>query len=583
MGAMTRSQNATKGQTAAWCALLLLVSLLSLRGWGTLQVGVYQDDAAYVVLARSLAFADAYGSMNVPGTPAPTRYPFGFPLVLTPLVGWFPHEPLAATLASLAATLISISLLYWGWPWFSPATSRWWGLGVGSLYGLSPGIMGQTREVMSDPVFTALVLLALLLTELFMRGRSPAGVSKSQGVSGGGPEVPAVLPPVPSPSEREARTGATSKDARHPSPSYRVCAALGAVLMLTLFTRWLGAVVWVVVLARIVFARTFAWQDRCRSVAAILGAGLGSLALVLVLTPIDLTQLSPGTYFMQRRDPPVRRTTGTPLKPGLDVVVEYASDKLRRVLVPIGSGERERVLLERFGLPQLSTAVSLSATALVIIGGWQAVRTAALAPSVLGYEILYFGALSQWPAVTPRYLYPILPFLIVHLLLAVGALGRVILRRWSEAKRRSQTVPVVAVWTVLVVVSTWKSWRVEDSRRFTGDLRLGATWLAAHSPPDAVVMAQYPHATYLYAERKAVRMAQVETAAELDRVLHDRDVDYLLLRPELKWRVDGVHRYDKHTHRVLLPAVAELASQGHLALVYESRPEEMVRVYRVER
>jgi hypothetical protein len=473
--------------------------------------------------------------INEPGLPSPAKYPFGFPLLLAPLARLFPHQLVTSTLVSLAATLVTISLLYWGWPLLSPTTTRWWGLGIASLYGLSPWVVGQTREVMSEPAFTALLVLALLLAEVCVR---------------------------------------------RPGPSYWLSAVLGVVLMFVLFTRWIGAVVCIAVLARIVLARK-SGNDRFRSVAAILVASLGAIAFVLVLTPVDLRQLTPERHLTELRSPPVRRKSGAPLKPGLEVIAKYASDKIRRAVVPAGGGARERALGERLGVGHLSTTMGVSVTALVALGAWRALRTRALAPSVLLFELLYFGALVFWPSVQLRFLFPLLPFLIFQLLLAVAAIGSAAERLWPGASRL-RTSGVVMVWAVLLVISAGKSWVVEDSRRFTGDLSLGATWLAAHTPAEAIVMSQYPQITYLYSERKTVQLPRVHTPAELDRVLQDRRVDYLLLRPELKWRPDGARAYDDDTRQTLLPALSELASRGNLAMVYES-PEEMVRVYRVER
>lgn len=523
-------------QAACWSAIVVVVTLLSLRGWGTLQPGIYQDDAFYLVLARSIAFGDSYGLINEPGPPAPAKYPFGFPLVLSPVVRLFPHQLEAATIVSLVATLITIALLYWGWPLLSSTTSRWWALGTVSLFAMSPWVVGQTREVLSEPTFTALVVLALLLTEACVHRRGP---------------------------------------------SYGLAAALGVVVMGAFFTRWIGISVVIAVFALIVLARK-PFADRVRSLATIFVAGLAALALVLVFTSVDLRQLTPERHLSELRSPPVRRKSGVRLEPGLAVIAEYASDELRRVVVPSGGGSRERALGERLGIRNLSTIIGVSVTTLLAFGAWQSMRTRALAPTVLLFELVYFGALCCWPSVTIRLLFPLLPFLILQLLLAVDALNRAAERLWPGA-RRLRTWAVVAVWGGLLLVSTAKSWVLGDSRRSTGDLGVGTTWLAAHSPPEAIVMSQHPQITYLYAERKTMKLPPVHTTAELERALQDGQVDYLLLRPELEWRPNGAHTYDAHTQQVVLPALSELTSQGKTAIVYESTPEEMVRVYQVKR
>jgi hypothetical protein len=72
-------------QSALWAAALALGVFLSLRDYQSYQVGFYQDDASYAVLTESLVRGPAYGYINEPGYPGPTRYPFGFPLILAPV------------------------------------------------------------------------------------------------------------------------------------------------------------------------------------------------------------------------------------------------------------------------------------------------------------------------------------------------------------------------------------------------------------------------------------------------------------------------------------------------------------------
>lgn len=246
--------SANAAQITAWLILLALITFLSLRGWGTFQVGVYQDDAVYVVLARSIAFGDQYGLINEPGFPRPSKFPFAFPLALAPVVHAFPDDPLACTLVSLAATLLNVTLLFWGWPLLGPGTSRWWGLGAAWLYGVTPRVIGQTRIVLSEPLFTFFVLLALVLVEARLR---------------------------------------------HTSGRRSLSVVLGIVLMLALFTRWVGVVVGMAVLVRLALAD---WSQFPRRCATIIGSAVGALALVLLLTSIDLRQVDPVRYLHSRQD-----------------------------------------------------------------------------------------------------------------------------------------------------------------------------------------------------------------------------------------------------------------------------------------
>lgn len=73
-----------RGRAAAIAGLLVLAAGLYLYRFDSFQVGTYMDDAQYVVLAKSLVQGPAYGLVSGPGPALPTRFPFGWPLLLAP-------------------------------------------------------------------------------------------------------------------------------------------------------------------------------------------------------------------------------------------------------------------------------------------------------------------------------------------------------------------------------------------------------------------------------------------------------------------------------------------------------------------
>src|ERR1700730_2310570 len=56
-------------------------------------VGVFADDAFYVLLARSVAEGQGFRFLNLPGSPAATHFPPGYPLVLAGLWRVAPSFP----------------------------------------------------------------------------------------------------------------------------------------------------------------------------------------------------------------------------------------------------------------------------------------------------------------------------------------------------------------------------------------------------------------------------------------------------------------------------------------------------------
>jgi len=74
-------------------ATLAIALLLGLFAMSDVAVGIFQDDGHYLILARALAFGDGYRYTNLPGAPAGTHFPPGFPLLLAPLWWMAPRFP----------------------------------------------------------------------------------------------------------------------------------------------------------------------------------------------------------------------------------------------------------------------------------------------------------------------------------------------------------------------------------------------------------------------------------------------------------------------------------------------------------
>src|SRR5581483_3816510 len=170
-------------QIALWVCVLLASLVLFFYKYSEFQIGAYHDDATYIVLAQSLVHSDTYGLIDRPGEPGSTQFPFGFPLLLSPIVRLFPDNLDALRSISFLATLINISLLFWGWHLFSRRRSYWWGLAIAALFGLSPLVVDESRMVMSEPVFLTFCLVALLLAEQAVQHRESAAWTLWMGIS----------------------------------------------------------------------------------------------------------------------------------------------------------------------------------------------------------------------------------------------------------------------------------------------------------------------------------------------------------------------------------------------------------------
>jgi hypothetical protein len=137
-------------------------------------VGVFWDDAVYVITAKALALGEGYRYIHLPGTPAATHYPPLWPAVLS--VVWrispeFPENvrlmkllnPAFLGLAAIAATILARRVARVR-PWVAALT-------VAASIAVAPMLL-LSAVLMSEPFCLALSAAALAsATTMVMRGR----------------------------------------------------------------------------------------------------------------------------------------------------------------------------------------------------------------------------------------------------------------------------------------------------------------------------------------------------------------------------------------------------------------------------
>ncbi len=125
-------------------------------------VGVVHDDAMYVILARSLASGEGYRYLNLPGAPAATHFPPGYPALLA-MVSWiapaFPASLVvfkalnAVFLAAAAVLLVRFAQ--------ARAVGARWAIALGAVSAISVPLLVLGSMVLSEPFFLAVLLLLL--------------------------------------------------------------------------------------------------------------------------------------------------------------------------------------------------------------------------------------------------------------------------------------------------------------------------------------------------------------------------------------------------------------------------------------
>jgi hypothetical protein len=507
---------------------MVLTASLSLRSFHDFQLGAYQDDAHYVILARSLVYTHNYGLMNVAGGPGQAMFPFGYPLVLAGVEAALPGNLDGLRAVSLAATLLTLSLLFWGWPLLSHTTSHWWGLAVASLYAISPLTIAQASIIMSEPVFTCLALGAWLLTEWCQSKR---------------------------PGSRAATLGALG---------------LGALLAFVSFTRTIGLVFVAVVFVR--YAIAFGWQA-WRSISLVVVGGLIFTTAIVVLTPVDASDImsSNSQYvadYLGYAQGTRRYVAQTDIAYGplvLRRAYRHAVRDVRALLVPVGGGAREAGLFASWGLPFLRDWVGLLIDAVALVGLIQWLRREGLTTFLMALG-LYYLAIGFWDWLGTRLLYPIQPQLYFALLLGAHWLVQLVQRRSHLPLKFGQYL-AVGLYFCLMAACVYKSFQIDDSRLHTGDLALRTQWINANAAPTAVIMSEQGGIDYLYSRRLTVTFPDVNAASpQVLAYLKQKGVNYVVVAPVLEWQTPYAPAYNSQT-QALKPSLDQLVQEKLLKQV----------------
>jgi hypothetical protein len=145
-------------------ACTLLVAILTISPW---PVGIFEDDAMYAILGKSLAEGHGYRFLNLPGTPHATHYPPGYPVLLALLWRLGPAFPDNIVVFKFAnAILLAIAAV--GAYTLARRHLRLTTLGATAATLLSAAtvpVLLVTGVVLSEPLFLAMLFPTLLLAE----------------------------------------------------------------------------------------------------------------------------------------------------------------------------------------------------------------------------------------------------------------------------------------------------------------------------------------------------------------------------------------------------------------------------------
>lgn len=489
-----------------WIVLLgvLAVYVLSL----TPHIGPF-DSAWYVVLSKSIATGQGYRNLQQVGTPPHTHFPFGFPLLLSPVWLLFPSFPDNAYAFKLIPVLFGIA----SWVVFYLYLQRNSNLGVPLnlaivlMSALTPlMVFFAAQELMSETSYMFFSFLSLLLFERVAGGKG----------------------------------------------SRKLAFGLAIVaLAMSYFIRTVGLSLLIAVV--LYFALKRDWK-RASVILALFG---------LLISPWIVRNLSVGAS-------PLGGDYGQDMwfkdyaRPDLGYIGSY-SELIPRVLRN-GYEHMSSSLMWIF-LPQLGPRQPTSLPAFLYKGwvkaflGFVIICVIACGMAVEGrrrkevplpvlYTVVYMGPVLLQPWVGARNLIPIMPILFYYFFVGLGAMvasGRFLFRGATARWVRMAT----GMAAVVMLISFARSDRLKI---YTGlayhlegyadpaqqSLAEACRWIETGTVQQARFFATLPNWLYLYTERGTVPIpggidqydSLLNTSDEFTNYLFTQGVDYVVLQPE---------------------------------------------------
>jgi hypothetical protein len=444
----TAEMQGTARRTAWWPLALVAVAGLGLAAGlavvDAMPVGVVADDAFYVILARSIATGQGYRALNVPGLPAGTHFPPGYPALLALVSSVVPAFPasVAAFKALNAAFLAIAAVLAARLVRRRAGVGPAWSVALGAVCAVSLPLLILSNLVLSELCFLAFALALLLALE----------------------------------SLADERTSA-----------WRV-ALLGAAIAACTLVRTHGIVL--VPAAALVLAARRRWRD-----AALL-SGVAAACLLpwqlwtarhagAVPAPmLGMYDSYAGWWIRGVRELGPSMIPATFAKTSAETVV-----MLSVLFSPLRSALARDVTLAALG-------------ALVVAGGLATWRRL---PVTLLFLAGYLAIVLVWPFQTARFVWGIWPLLLA--LVTLGAWAGAVRVNWPRAVRAALVVAfawVAVGYARYEVRGVRGEWWSSLARANTPRIAATVRWVAANAAPGEVVASENEGAVFLYTGHQAV-------------------------------------------------------------------------------
>jgi hypothetical protein len=432
--------------------IVLLVALWAIDG---APVGVVQDDGMYVVLAKSLATGQGFRWINIPGAPAATHYPPGYPALLALLWRIAPAFP--ANVILFKAVNAGLLAFATGWLVVLARARFNFAARTGALVAVLGGVAIPTL-VLSTLVMSEMLFLALLVPSLLYAER--------------------VLSSAPADERmRDVSTLGVAAVALMLVRTHGIAFAAAVVVALSLARRWRGLGVF----ATTTIVGMLPWQIWKAAHRGV------------VAEPLRGAYESYGGWLLNG-------THGNPVALAARTIARTSNELFAMT-----------VQLSTAGLPTVPLRVVVVGTAVALVAvGLVAIRRSARVTAL--FFAAYLGVILLWPFTPARFVWGVWP--IVLLICAAGVHGVV---RWRPTTRVTNAARMAVAASVLCMFAGYGVYSVRGYRgrwwssipRSTAPL-VGPSilWALEHTKPTDIVATVDEPMMYLYTGRLAVPVSR---------------------------------------------------------------------------
>jgi hypothetical protein len=419
--------------------LVLIVGLVIIAPYA---VGVFHDDGAYAILARSVAEGNGFRFLHLPGEPAAIHYPPGYPLVLAALWKVAPRFP-ANVAVLLSANAVFLAVAAWGTYRYSVRVLEWrpWAGAVIALVStLSLPMLLLASILVSESMFVAMLLPMLLVAESIVD--------------------------------------------RH-RPKWQIAVfGIGCGLLALIRTHGLSLPLAVVLL--------LLWRRR------LIDAALVGVGAVITIAPWQVWQASHGP------DLPAA-LQGSYGSYSAWFAAGLGHDGFLTRTVSTNAREIASLLGARFAIvesPVVMTVAAVAAPILLLIGAWRMFRRG---PVIVAFAAIYLAIVMIWPYAPWRFVFGLWPVIIILLGESVRHSLAGARKRRPIDLAISGVAVVVAAGVLVRETATYRerAWSA-PARVATPQTLPSMFWILRNTRESAVIASEASELVYLYTGRKSV-------------------------------------------------------------------------------